>query len=587
MPSASAVPPTRRLLPGPVSLMKLIRFLFRYSPGLIVMATLVGIGGGLASTAVLAIINRHLRGVATGNGRDLWLFCVLCLAILLTNLVARVSIAGLSQWSAFDLRLQLGRKWIAAPLEDLEQRGNGQILAAVTQDVERLSDAMHALPGLCIDATVIAACLGYLAFLSWWALLVMVGFIAVAILTRRIPEKRCETLLGEAREHGGALLATFNAMSEGIKELKMNRRRWSAFYAGELYQTSVLYRDKNYSAETIYGLIRGYSEIIYFLFVGLLIYGGRLRAGLSLEIVIGFAVTLLYMKTNIDHIQDSVSQIVRADVALRNLESLQVFAHVSSLSLRSLRQRTTQSEIAREVEGDAGPLAEPRRELARGLIVRDLEYRYPSSEEEEESFSIGPVDLEIKSGEILFIVGGNGSGKTTFAKVLCGLYEPMAGAVFLDGEPIVAGNRTWYAQHFGTVFADPHLFEKLYGTEGLPATDDMVREYLSELRLDGKVTVENGRFSTIALSHGQRKRLSLVAAYLEDRPLYLFDEWAADQDPEFRNVFYHSILPGLKARGKAVIVISHDDRYYGVADRILKFESGRVVSEPAPALQHA
>jgi putative ATP-binding cassette transporter len=73
----------------------------------------------------------------------------------------------------------------------------------------------------------------------------------------------------------------------------------------------------------------------------------------------------------------------------------------------------------------------------------------------------------------------------------------------------------------------------------------------------------------------------LLTAYIEDRPIYVFDEWAADQDPFFKRVFYYNFLPELKARGKAVLVISHDDRYYNVADRIIRLDCGSVVAVPA------
>lgn len=554
--------------------MKLFRFLFRYSPKFILLATMIGILGGLASTAVLAIMNSHLREVT--HGQDLGRFFGLCLAILVANMAARVCIAGLSQWSSFDLRLQLGRKWISTPLEELERKGSTKMLAAITSDVDRLSDSMHILPGMCIDITVIATCMGYLAYLSWWMLVVMIGFIVVALFTRHIPQKKCDQLLDQAHDHGEEMMATFNAMRGGIKELKMNMKRWNAFYSGELYEISGKYRDKHYRAELIFGLIRGYSEIIYFLFVGLLIYGNVVTGNLSLEVVVGFAVTLLYMKTNIDHVQDNVSQVTRAQIALVNLQSLGVFSHRSSLTVADLRLRSSRERVASDVAADAKLREHMPTSLKHSITFEAVEYRY-EHDDGEAGFGIGPLDLTIHAGELLFVIGGNGSGKTTFAKVLCGLYEPRAGSITVDGVAITSENRGWYSQYFGIVFSDSYLFDKLYGSEGLPQDDAVVMEYLRELRLQDKVAVENGRFSTTSLSQGQRKRLALVTAYVEDRPLYLFDEWAADQDPEFREFFYHRILPGLKEKGKTVIVISHDDRYYDVADRVVKFENGCLV----------
>src|SRR5690606_27967207 len=119
--------------------------------------------------------------------------------------------------------------------------------------------------------------------------------------------------------------------------------------------------------------------------------------------------------------------------------------------------------------------------------------------------------------------------------------------------------------------------------------DIETQKHLAQLQLDHKVRVENGTFSTLRLSQGQRKRLALLVAYLEDRPFYVFDEWAADQDPVFKKIFYTEILPSLKAKGKTVIAITHDDGYFHVADRCFKFEDGKLkelsvsVSKPKTA----
>ncbi|HYQ84679.1 MAG TPA: hypothetical protein VEP28_11855, partial [Rubrobacter sp.] len=129
-----------------------------------------------------------------------------------------------------------------------------------------------------------------------------------------------------------------------------------------------------------------------------------------------------------------------------------------------------------------------------------------------------------------------------------------------------------------TVYSDFCLFESLLGLER-PDLDQQAHRYLAKLHLDRKVTVKDGVLSTVALSQGQRKRLALLTAYLEDRPIYLFDEWAADQDPAFKEIFYHQFLPELRARGKLVFVISHDDRYFGVGDRLIRLEEGRLSTE--------
>ena len=71
----------------------------------------------------------------------------------------------------------------------------------------------------------------------------------------------------------------------------------------------------------------------------------------------------------------------------------------------------------------------------------------------------------------------------------------------------------------------------------------------------------------------------LLTAYLEDRAVYVFDEWASDQDPIFKELFYLHILKRLKERQKAVVVVSHDDRYFSAADRIVRLDSGKAVPD--------
>lgn len=556
--------------------MRILRFLFGYAPGVIIVTSIISAIAGLTAVRLLMIFNDHLKGVVNGN-EDILEFIGLCSSAALASFIARVSISKLALWSAFDLRLQLGRQWIKAPLVELERDGNAKLLSAVTQDVDRLSESMRSLPSLLVDYTVTIASFFYLGFLSWKLLLVLIGFMIVLTVTREFMKKRFERFLREARAFAETMLATYSAMSGGIKELKMNMSRWNGFYSGELYDVSTKYRDRSYRAELLFGVIYGYSEVAFFIFVALLIYGGPLLGGIPHEVMISFMVTLLYMKSNMDRVIESGGQFARAGIALDNLEALGVFRHTSSLSVREMHARNSRARVAAAVASDVN-IGEKPPVSGCGIHLSGVTHAYAGIDGER-GFEFGPIDLAIDPGELLFIIGGNGSGKTTFAKIICGLYEPESGDIRLNGSLVQSENRAWYTQHFGSVFSDSYLFSKLYGAEDLPETDEVIRQYLREFKLDKKVQVNDGRFSTISLSQGQRKRLALVTTYVEDRPIYLFDEWAADQDPEFREFFYYTILPELKSRGKTVIVISHDDRYYHVADRIVKLESGRIADE--------
>ncbi|MBK6597015.1 MAG: ATP-binding cassette domain-containing protein [Proteobacteria bacterium] len=164
----------------------------------------------------------------------------------------------------------------------------------------------------------------------------------------------------------------------------------------------------------------------------------------------------------------------------------------------------------------------------------------------------------------------------------------MSGELRVGHELVTDANRASYRDRFAVVFSEPYLFDRLLGLSG-PEFEQAANRYLKLLQIDHKVTVQAGKFSTTDLSQGQRKRLALVVAYLEDRPIYIFDEWAADQDPDYKRVFYSELLPDLKARGKAVVVVTHDDRYFHLGDRVLVLEDGRArphaVAAPAIAVQ--
>jgi len=190
--------------------------------------------------------------------------------------------------------------------------------------------------------------------------------------------------------------------------------------------------------------------------------------------------------------------------------------------------------------------------------------------------------MMLEAGETIFLVGGNGSGKTTFAKVLTGLYQPESGEIRLADQLIGDHNRDQYRQNFSAVFSDFYLFDSFVGLSA-PGLDHRAADYLSKLGLADKVCVNNGVLSTTELSQGQRKRLALLTAYLEDRPFLVFDEWASDQDPQFKEVFYTKLLPELKDRGKTVLVITHDDRYLGMADRVVKLDCGKISYQAALA----
>jgi putative ATP-binding cassette transporter len=191
------------------------------------------------------------------------------------------------------------------------------------------------------------------------------------------------------------------------------------------------------------------------------------------------------------------------------------------------------------------------------------------------SFVLGPFSYEFEAGKVYFIRGNNGSGKTTLIRVLLGLYQSQTGRVLVNGQPIAVPSNTGFRDLFAVVFNDFYLFKKLYGISVADETE--LNELLDLFQMQHKVSIEDGVFSDLNLSTGQRKRLALLVAMLEKKKIIVLDEWAADQDPEFRKEFYEHIIPKLRERGKMVIAITHDDHYYKLADHVIHMENGQSI----------
>ena len=385
--------------------------------------------------------------------------------------------------------------------------------------------------------------------------LLICGGLFIGLLSINLLEGRARKYVRLAREEQDALFGHFRALTGGTKELKLHKGRRDAFLSEELHDSAESYRRHQVVGNTIYAAVNSWSQIIFFGLLGVLLFVMPKMSEVSSLTLTGYILTFFYMMIPIDILMSTFPLFSRASVSLKKVENLGL----------SLKSKSTESEYDRRAS-----FLPPWKQLE----LSDVTHTY-YRENESSQFTLGPVDLSLRPGELVFLVGGNGSGKTTLAKLLMGLYVPESGEIRLDGKPITDKTREFYRQHFTCVFSDFYLFNSLLGLDN-PKLDKQAQQYLSQLQLDKKVEVKNRALSTLDLSQGQRKRLAFLTAYLEDRPIYVFDEWAADQDPLFKEIFYFNLLPELKARGKTVVVISHDDHYYHVGDRIIKLDYGKI-----------
>lgn len=517
----------------------------------------LGTIGGLSNTALIAAINESLRRHPDRDSTLVWVFAVLCVTMPLFRFLSDYLLIHLARRSVTLVRMKLCERILQAPLRRLEALGAHHLLASLTEDVRAITNALVSVPLLCMNVTIIVGCLGYLTYLSRIGLVTVLFFMAVGITSYQWALSRAERHFQAARRYWSSVFESMRALTEGIKELKLHRQRRREFVDERLYTSSHGLQQHNIAGDSFSSAAASWGQILFFILIGVVIFALPEFEHLERETLTGYALTVLYMVNPLQTIMGVIPGLSQAQVAVNQVETL-------GLSLVE--------GASSETQASSDP--EPGWEKLDMVGVTHVYYR----ESEEDNFKLGPITLSLRPGELVFVVGGNGSGKTTLAKLLIGLYIPESGEIRLDGELITDQNRDHYRQRFTAVFSDFFLFETMLGLRN-PDIDAKARGYLEKLYLEKKVKIENGTLSSVNLSQGQRKRLALLTAYLEDRPIYLFDEWAADQDPVFKEIFYRQLLPELKARGKTVIVISHDDRYYGVGDRLIKLDYGRIKAD--------
>jgi putative pyoverdin transport system ATP-binding/permease protein len=543
--------------------MRLISLLLRYSRKFVILAIIAGIISGIANTGLLALIN---AGLNDGHGSRLIIgFAALCTTLALSRIASELLLLRLGQGALFDLRMNLSSNILAVPLRKLEEIGDHKLLSVFAEDIPAITNVINIIPIICINIAVVIACLVYMGSLSFTVLLKVLGLFVLGIFTYQLGATKTRHYLTLAREESNSLFKHLKVLMGGVKELKLHRARREMFLSKVLRPTASRLRSHNVTGMTVYTLATGWGQLLVFITIGLLLFVMPKASNIDATSLTGFTLAFLYIVAPLQMIMNSLPVVRRGEVALRNVENL---------GLTLLSYSTEKGKLA--VSTARLPLSSVE------MVGVTLSYK---REGEDISFALGPIDLTLGPGEVVFLVGGNGSGKTTLAKVLTGLYLPESGTIYLNGEPVTGQEVESLRQYFSAVFSDFHLFDSLLGVES-PQLDAQARSYLSQLKLSHKVNVKDGVLSTTELSQGQRKRLALLIAYLEDRPIYVFDEWAADQDITFKEIFYLRILPELKARGKAVLVISHDEHYYHVADRVIKVDNGRIIEHArySPAL---
>jgi len=520
---------------------------------------LMAVVAGAASAAILAIVNAaaQIPGNASGQSYYVALFGLALIAYVFSQKYVLVVVTDEVERIVDERRRRLIRKLAACELQGVEKIGHGVIFTAINTDAQTISQTAGSLM-LGVQALILMFWTAlYLATLSLATLMLVVLVLLIAARIYRSKVNRARQELRRAHDEVTTLHEMIESMLGGFKEVKLSSRR-----AIELMEDAM-----QVSGRTAYfrslaqrALAANFifSQVAIFLLLGTLVFVLPVISTTFASITVKSLTAVLFLVGPISGIISSVPQITVANAAAESLLRLE----------QLLDQHAETGKTATEIAAEAAPWPNSFHELS----LRGLHF---SRGQGSEKFTVGPIDLTIRAGDTIFITGGNGSGKTTFIKMMTGLYPTDSGQIMVDHRVVTQADLQHYRDLFGAVFSDFHLFNTLYGIDAV--SPQRSAALIDQMEIENKVTLAGRRFSTVDLSTGQRKRLALVAVQLEDKPIIVLDEWAADQDPHFRAKFYEILLPHLQAQGATVIAITHDDKYFHLANRRLHMEDGRLV----------
>ena len=476
--------------------------------------------------------------------------------VVYTYLLNIIFQKGLNKFSfkvLYDNEKKIFRKILQAPLIKLEKLGSARFFTAV-EDLRIFSMLPYTITHTVNSVLMLVLCLVYLFTLSIPSALIVIGLVimigALYFIVMNMMSKQVESL----RKFNDDYYEYVDDVMKGFKKLKLS------FFRTENLMNKFLIPNRNEAGELDFKINYVFLSInlisqygLYFVIATILFLLPEWGL-LNRSDVIAYVVVMLFISGPINNLINLQQMYTRFIVANRRIKSF-----MKDFEVEDSNNTVLKSQVINDFTS---------------IEYKNVYFSY-NEEQPDSSFALGPINLELKKGETVFIVGGNGSGKSTFINTLTGLYAPTKGQILFDEEE----NITEQIQSLtAAVFTDNHIFSKNYEEYELENNIEY-KEYLKLMELEEVVGNDKDSSVRRKFSKGQSKRMSLIFALLEDKPILILDEWAADQDPYFRKFFYEELIPKFKQEGKTIIAVTHDDAYFHQADRILKFDYGQIVKD--------
>lgn len=540
--------------------MKVLSLFIKSSLLTFIIATITGVLSGFCLTGIIQVIHEAIDTKMTDPNPLIIRFFAIWIGYGVTSFLSVKTIVELSEDVILYLRKMVSDKILKASFQSMEMEKN-RLLTILTSDINTISNGINRLPNVITAAAMIIGCIAYMTFISWQLLAMFILLILIALFFYNLPMRAYKNRMEQSRDLQNKLFGYFEALIYGLKELALSQKLRKSFQKDHLHPASVQQRDHNVHGSIRLTLISKWGEMLMLVGLGGMLFMIQIYGWSSFQDFSKFLTVALFLIPALQRVSGFLPVIGKMNVSFEQIE----------------KQGITLDENIESRDGALPVDISSDEELIR---LEDVTFSYFHADEKK-FFQLGPINFTINKGELIYLIGGNGSGKSTLAKVLCGLYMPESGKVFYGGEEVTKENLSAYREQYGAIFFDFYLFDQLTHIK-TNYWKQKAKEYLNQLELSNKVEIKNDQLSTTKLSTGQRKRLALLMCLLEDKPFYLFDEWAASQDPHYKNVFYNIILPDLKKLGKTVFVITHDEQYFQNADRIMSLREGKLVTESIP-----
>lgn len=513
---------------------------------------------GVSSALIIFTINESFNRDMEYSNELLVYFIFSVVFFVYTIRLLQGRLIVISNELAYEKRKNMIDIIMNSSFQSIEMIGRDRIFTGLNNDCEALAQIPSIVVGFFSNLLTLVFCLSYLFSKNFWAFIASLGVLLLNGLISLVTSRNASKYWEKNRDVQDKFFEQMQALVNGFKEIVLNKKRRLEF-GREIKNYSKLFTELNKVVSIKFLNFSLYNSLMYNTIFGIIVFLFPLIiSDLNINQVRENMFIVFYMIGPLGAVVGFFPQLTHLNVNAKRINRL-----IEDLDDNS----NNRDKLRKEVE-----IVYPKHI---SIKFNNVVYKYVITNEEaeksESEFTLGPITTEFRSGEIVFITGGNGSGKSTLGKLITGLYRPTDGEVLVNGKTV---ELTFLNELFSSVYSDFNLFKKLYGID-YNQKKRVMQDYLELMKISNKVEVnQDGEFKSINLSTGQRKRLAFVISYLEDKPMIIFDEWAAEQDPEFRACFYKILLPMLKEQGKGVIVITHDDRYFNCADKLLKLERG-------------